>query len=177
MANKRSFCFIIAFHNFATLKNRLTYPCASSWPVVITLKKKLAGTWKIYIGYWPVQMNGNKFATGEILEKPVEVVKGRILAGWAQRSSEPWPGVGHVSEKALCRSPLKTSFNLALNFRSLLRLKLSTAAVLLGKNRRLFLPMNQWSLRNNYQLKLKASGELLVILEESMVEYTSNEWK
>jgi len=26
-------------------------------------------------------MNGNKFATGEILEKPVEVVKGRILGG------------------------------------------------------------------------------------------------
>jgi hypothetical protein len=33
------------------------------------------------IGYWPVQMNGNKFATGQILEKPVEVVKGRILTG------------------------------------------------------------------------------------------------
>jgi hypothetical protein len=33
------------------------------------------------IGYWPVQMNGNKFATGQILKKPVEVVKGRILAG------------------------------------------------------------------------------------------------
>jgi hypothetical protein len=33
------------------------------------------------IGYWPVQMNGNKFATGEILKKPVEVVKGWILAG------------------------------------------------------------------------------------------------
>jgi hypothetical protein len=32
-------------------------------------------------GYWPVQMNGNKFATGQILKKPVEVVKGRILAG------------------------------------------------------------------------------------------------
>jgi hypothetical protein len=29
----------------------------------------------------PVQINGNKFATGEILEKPVEVVKWRILAG------------------------------------------------------------------------------------------------
>ena len=41
------------------------------------------------IGYWPVQMNGNKFATGQILRKPVEVVKGRILAGWAQKSSEP----------------------------------------------------------------------------------------
>jgi hypothetical protein len=35
----------------------------------------------IYIGYWPVQMNGNKFATGQILKKPVEIVKGRILAG------------------------------------------------------------------------------------------------
>jgi hypothetical protein len=26
-------------------------------------------------------MNGNKFATGQILKKPVEVVKGRVLAG------------------------------------------------------------------------------------------------
>jgi hypothetical protein len=33
------------------------------------------------VGHWPVQMNGNKFATGQILKKPVEVVKGRILAG------------------------------------------------------------------------------------------------
>jgi hypothetical protein len=32
------------------------------------------------LGYWPVQMNCNKFATGQILKKPVEVVKGRILA-------------------------------------------------------------------------------------------------
>jgi hypothetical protein len=45
------------------------------------MKKKSAGTWKKNIGYWPVQMNGNKFATGQILEKPVEAVKGRILAG------------------------------------------------------------------------------------------------
>jgi hypothetical protein len=36
---------------------------------------------KIHLGYWAVQMNGNKFATGQVLEKPVEVVKGRILAG------------------------------------------------------------------------------------------------
>jgi hypothetical protein len=35
-------------------------------------------------------MNGNKFATGQILKKPVEIVKGRILAGWAQKSPEPW---------------------------------------------------------------------------------------
>jgi hypothetical protein len=34
----------------------------------------------IYI-YRLVQINGNKFATGQILKKPVEVVKGRILAG------------------------------------------------------------------------------------------------
>jgi hypothetical protein len=33
------------------------------------------------IGYWPVQMNGNKSASGQILGKPVEVVKGQILAG------------------------------------------------------------------------------------------------
>jgi hypothetical protein len=33
------------------------------------------------IEYWPVRINGNKFATGQILRKPVEVVKGQILAG------------------------------------------------------------------------------------------------
>jgi hypothetical protein len=33
------------------------------------------------IGYRPVQIKSNKFATGQILENPVEVVKGRILAG------------------------------------------------------------------------------------------------
>jgi hypothetical protein len=80
MMNMRRFCFIIAFHNFATLANRLTYQCPSSWPVVMPMKKKLAGTWK-NTGYWPVQIHGNKFATGEILRKPVEVEKGRILAG------------------------------------------------------------------------------------------------
>ena len=54
------------------------------------------------IGYRPVQINGNKFATGEILEKSVEVVKGRILVGWAQKSFEPlggsiWPLIEHVN--------------------------------------------------------------------------------
>jgi hypothetical protein len=33
------------------------------------------------IGYWPVRINGNKFAADQTLKKPVEVVKGRILAG------------------------------------------------------------------------------------------------
>jgi len=42
--------------------------------------------------YWPVQINGNKFATGQILKKPVEIVKGQILAGLAQKSPEPWGG-------------------------------------------------------------------------------------
>jgi hypothetical protein len=41
------------------------------------------------IGYRPVQIDGNKFATGPILRKPVQVVKRRILAGWAQKSPEP----------------------------------------------------------------------------------------
>jgi hypothetical protein len=30
----------------ATLENRLTYQCPSSWPVVITMKKKLGNTSK-----------------------------------------------------------------------------------------------------------------------------------
>jgi hypothetical protein len=81
MMNMQSFCFIVAFHNFATLENRLTYQYPSSWAVVITMKKTLTGTCKKIIRYWPVQMNGNKFATGQILRKPVEVVKERILAG------------------------------------------------------------------------------------------------
>jgi hypothetical protein len=36
---------------------------------------------KKIIGFWPVQINGNRFATGQILANPVEVVNGRILAG------------------------------------------------------------------------------------------------
>jgi hypothetical protein len=38
-------------------------------------------------------MNGNKFATGQIRKKPVEVVKGQILGGGAQKSQPnlgPW---------------------------------------------------------------------------------------
>jgi hypothetical protein len=42
----RSFSFKIAFHNFATLENWLTYQFPSSWPVIIEMKKKLAGTQK-----------------------------------------------------------------------------------------------------------------------------------
>ena len=52
-------------------------------------EEEISRNLKKNIGYWPVQINGNKFATGQILEKPVEVVKGRILAGWAQKSPEP----------------------------------------------------------------------------------------
>jgi hypothetical protein len=56
-------------------------------PAYLSMPKFLAGCHhneeeisRQIIGYWPVQMNGNKFATGQILRKPVEVVKGRILA-------------------------------------------------------------------------------------------------
>jgi hypothetical protein len=48
MANKRSFSFNIAFHNFATLETRFTYQWPSSWLVVITMKKKLAALQKQY---------------------------------------------------------------------------------------------------------------------------------
>ena len=49
--------------------------------------------------YWLVQMNDNKFATGQILEKPVEVVKGRILAEWAQKSPRTLKWVFELSQK------------------------------------------------------------------------------
>jgi hypothetical protein len=82
MANMRSFCFIIAFHDLDTLENRLTYQCPSSWPVVITVKKKLADTWEKNTGYWPDQINDDKFATGQILRKPVEVVREGADFSW-----------------------------------------------------------------------------------------------
>jgi hypothetical protein len=44
-------------------------------------KEEISRHLKKKMRYWPVQINGKKFATGQILEKPVEVVKGRILAG------------------------------------------------------------------------------------------------
>ena len=66
------------------------------------MKKKLAGTWKKNIGYWLVQINGNKFATGQILEKPVEVVKGQILAGWAPKFPEPCLYDSEMNTKYSC---------------------------------------------------------------------------
>jgi hypothetical protein len=74
MANKWSFFFIIAFHKLATLENQLTYQCPSSWLVVITMKKKLAGTWKkkmILVGpnYWQQVCNrSNLGKTGRSCE-------------------------------------------------------------------------------------------------------------
>ena len=37
-------------------------------------------------------MNGNKFATGQILKKPVEVVKGRIFSWLRSKVSRTLPG-------------------------------------------------------------------------------------
>ena len=69
MANMRSFYLIIAFHDFATLKK----------PAHLSMPKFLAGchyneeeiSWNLKerkIGYRPVQINSNKFATGQILK-------------------------------------------------------------------------------------------------------------
>jgi hypothetical protein len=55
-------------------------------------------------------MNGNKFASGQILRKPVEVVKGPILAGWAQKSPEPCVVTVHTCE-AKKRSTFTTEFS------------------------------------------------------------------
>jgi hypothetical protein len=91
---QRRFCFIIAFHNSATLKK----------PAYLSLPKFLAGcyyneeeiSWhlKRNTGYWRVQMNGNKFATSRILRNPIEVVKkGRILGWLSSKVSQTHPGV------------------------------------------------------------------------------------
>ena len=53
------------------------------------MKKKLAGTWNFFIGYWPVQMNGNKLATSLILGKWVEVVKWATLIIGNSNCQEP----------------------------------------------------------------------------------------
>ena len=36
---------------------------------------------KIKKGYWPVQMTGNKFATGQILKKTGRSCEGAVIAG------------------------------------------------------------------------------------------------
>jgi hypothetical protein len=74
MMKKRSFCFIIASHNFATLKNQLTYRCPSSWPVVITMKKKLAALEKKC--YSRILAGPTSLQPVKSWKKPVEVVKG-----------------------------------------------------------------------------------------------------
>ena len=89
MANKRSFCFIVAFHNFATLEKMAYLSMSKLLASCHYNEEEISRHLKKNVGYWPVQMNSNKFATGQILKKPVEVVKGRILAGRAQKSPEP----------------------------------------------------------------------------------------
>jgi hypothetical protein len=81
MANMRNFCFIIAFHDFSTLENRLTYQCTKILAGCHDKEEEISQHLEKDIGYWPVQVNGNKFATGQILGKLVELVKGRNLAG------------------------------------------------------------------------------------------------
>ena len=96
MSNMRSFCFIVAFRNFATLENRLTYPCPSSRPIVITMKKKVAGTWKKKnIGYWPVQINGNKFASDQIRRKTGRSCEGADFSWLSSKVSRTLPWLPH----------------------------------------------------------------------------------
>jgi hypothetical protein len=77
----QSVCFVIAFHNFATLENRLTYQYPNFGACRHYNEDKTCRHLNKSIGYWLVQMNGNKFATDQIVRKLVEVVKGQSLAG------------------------------------------------------------------------------------------------
>jgi hypothetical protein len=54
------------------------------------MKKKIAGTWKKNIGYWLVQMNVNKFTTGQILEKPVESCEGADFSWLSSKVSRTY---------------------------------------------------------------------------------------
>ena len=78
-------------HTKILLRYCVSWFCYIGKPASLSMPKFLAGRhyneekirWhlKKNIAYWPVEINGNKFATGQILKKLVEVVKGRILAG------------------------------------------------------------------------------------------------
>jgi hypothetical protein len=90
-------------------------------------KEEISRHLKKNIGYWPVQINGNKFATGQILKKPVEVVKKRILA-WLQLKSLPNPG---LTSKAQGRNRF---FNVWFNMsHAFLRLQSPDSSSFLGK--------------------------------------------
>jgi hypothetical protein len=51
-------------------------------------KEEISQHLKTYLGYWLVQINGNKFATGRILRKPVEVVKGADFSWLSSKVSQ-----------------------------------------------------------------------------------------
>jgi hypothetical protein len=82
MTNKRRFCFIVAFHNLVTFIGK---PAYLSMPKFLARcdynEEEISRHLRKNIGYWLVQISGNKFATRQILKKPVEVVKGQILVG------------------------------------------------------------------------------------------------
>jgi hypothetical protein len=67
MANMRSFCFIIAFHIFATLEKHAYLSTPKFLAGYHYIEEEISQHLKKIVGYWPVQMNGNKFATGQIL--------------------------------------------------------------------------------------------------------------
>jgi hypothetical protein len=110
MANMQNFCFIITFHNFATLEKPAYLPMPKFLADSHYNEEEISRHLKKDIGYWPVQINGNKFATGQILGKPIEVVKGWISVGQAQKSPEPWvdgpihdPEVSSLLDRKLAR--------------------------------------------------------------------------
>jgi hypothetical protein len=55
------------------------------------MKKEISRHLKKKIGYWPVQLNGNKFATDQILRNPIEVVKkgGGFFSWLSSKVSQP----------------------------------------------------------------------------------------
>jgi hypothetical protein len=84
MTNTRSFFFIIAFQNFATLENRFTPKFLAGCHYN---EEEISRHLEKSIGYWPVQFNGNKFPTGQIVGKTGRSCEGADFSSLSSKVS------------------------------------------------------------------------------------------
>jgi ABC-type phosphate transport system auxiliary subunit len=93
MANERSFCFIIAIDDLATIGK----PAYLSMPEFLVgchyNEEEISRHLEKKLGYWPVQVNGNKFATDEIVEKTVRSCEGTDFSWLSSKFSRTLPQI------------------------------------------------------------------------------------
>ena len=83
-------------------------------------EEEISRHFKDNIGFWPVQINGNNFATGQYLKNPVQGVKGWILASWARKSPVSYRVFPANGRAARALRPIVAAPELALKNASLL---------------------------------------------------------